>query len=732
MIKKLSWLAFISFLVYLTAVYGKLSAGWIFLFAYFLLINKGTYLFLTRLFAFSANLYTKFLGVFLAFFIWSFALGAVLFFNVFNGISLALTLFLNGVFWLILEKYLNSAPLPVLTQKYAFLPKINLPFQKILSAIFLILAISGFYFLAISQNNSAILTPWQTIHWAFIYVFFGAVFVLGLLIFTKLAPKTILLFLIVLSFLMHFYLPLTHEFFYGADGWRHIASMEQILSPTSSPQNIDSSAIVSPYNFDIGRLSYGNFWGIELALNLLIKSDFVNITKWFLPILFSLFFPLLLFELARAFSFGKRESLFIVWLGLLPFALQAIGAMSLPVSYGFLIFIFGLILLAKHWQNPKTYQIWFLLAFNLFLIFGYALYFILFVLFFTVGEICLFKIKKDARVNHGKKYRIFLYIFIVSSAFLTGLILPTLEIVAHYSSFKTLDLLSSLKQFIGNYSAFYMIGGSRLHDISTGNILFNQVPLYAYTQNLFNHYLWFGFIFAVWFFALLILGAIKIFNRGVLGLKITVWFTLAITFSYFVSRYCLLGEMVLTRRLDMVLALFYLLLFVYGLFAFLKIISHFKYLSVKAVLIILIFILAFEISFSYSLGPDTQVISKNEWRAVNFIYQKEKNNSVHCILADTYPLLALEAMSFKKIVGGGWPINEYFAQPLKEDLRREVLFGTSTTRTLAKIEVNCLAKSFWVLSDLNFEGAKFGQEKIKSKIQFDGLNVWEYNLREEK
>jgi len=71
---------------------------------------------------------------------------------------------------------------------------------------------------------------------------------------------------------------------------------------------------------------------------------------------------------------------------------------------------------------------------------------------------------------------------------------------------------------------------------------------------------------------------------------------------------------------------------------------------------------------SYSLGPVSRAVSQDEVSAMSYVWEKTRFTHRPCVVADTYPLLLLEANSAKKIIGGGLPIDENFSQPERVSL----------------------------------------------------------------
>jgi hypothetical protein len=124
--------------------------------------------------------------------------------------------------------------------------------------------------------------------------------------------------------------------------------------------------------------------------------------------------------------------------------------------------------------------------------------------------------------------------------------------------------------------------------------------------------------------------------------------------GYIICRYILPGDNLLSRRLDAVVALFILI------FLFTAIEKFFtKNLFVS---ILIIFFGSIAITASYSLGPYSRVVSADEFKAAQFVWSQSSGDTKHCVVGETYQLLALEAASQKQIIGGGFPIDENFGQ----------------------------------------------------------------------
>src|SRR3989339_433347 len=515
-------------------------------------------------------------------------------------------------------------------------------------------------------------TPWQILPSAYIYWFGAATLVLGFLCFAKLPAKVVLVLLCAHAFLLTSYLPATHEYFYNADSWRHLGQELNLVAGNS----FSTVAPIGESNFwqklDIGRLGYAQFWSLGIIGKTFFNFDLMSFNRWFGPILWALFFPILAFEWGRALGWKKSESLFLVWLGFLPFGLQIAGATTLPVNIDFLFWLFLLLMIVKRPVGEKL-GILFLAIAGVLLIFGYTLYFILFWLAWMV----YFVIARSAATRQS--------IFIFPLVFiLVALSIPIIELITNYSQFNpNINWLGQAQQTVGNFSAYYFASGPRPHDIASGNILFNQAPSYAFVVNILMQWRWWLVGFAILFWFVTLFGAFLSLRGGATGAdeaiyrprqKLLALLFLGLMSGNIISRYFLTGDNLLARRLDVVLA-WLAIIMVAGAINF--VIARIRRLSASGgeqsiALLFIIFIISLAITASYSLGPDAKTVSRDEYQAMDYVYSviasEEKQSRRPCVLADTYPLLALEAISAKTIIGGGFPMGQNFAQPERVQL----------------------------------------------------------------
>lgn len=626
------------------------------LLAYFIFTGSLIEPLLVHLFSFKKSWCSTFLGIFLSFSLVGFLSGIFVVFSVVNLVTSVAVLVLNFLLILALRR-LAKLPGDRVVERPSREAEVSAPISAWWGVLlYLVLVGYGIYLLSHSHSTGNLVTPWQTIDHFYIYIFAFATLLLAGLIFSRLPTAALLVLCIIHGALLHSYLPLTHELFYGADQWRHVAVEERLVAgrpliaaKLSAPAaTLDGKVIINASGLSVSTLAYSSFWGESALIARITKFDLITVNKWLLPILWSLFLPIMLFKIGRTLGWSEQASLFFVWLGFLPFTWQAVGSLTLPVGSGFLIWLLSVILLLKRIKQPNQRQLPFLLFFGFLSFFGYTLYLILFWLGWGVAE-------GVVRLKGEKKLKIFLVSFTV---LLAALLIPTVEFVTHYSAFSSgVRWLHQVKEVGADLLAWHVAAGPSGGDITAGNIIFNQVPLAAFVPNVLTFWRWWLVAFMLLFLSAALAGLRWCFEKQNTGSQWLAVFGSALFLSYVISRYFLIGENIFTRRLDPVLAFFFLIFVMTTLVAL-------NFFSLKKQFLIpLVILLSCAIAASYSLGPDTGTVSAAEYGAMRSVWGQEQGQTNRCVIADTYPLLALEAISSEDIVGGGFPINQYFAQP---------------------------------------------------------------------
>lgn len=543
--------------------------------------------------------------------------------------------------------------------------------------------LSTFYFLALwfllkSRTGNFILSPWEAIRSYYLYLWFGIAFITGLFVFSKEKIWKILLVIILASLLMHAYLLVVYKMGFGGDKWRHLGSekwlMEgKIYSPALFGEPVSWKQIGPlkfPELFIVGnKNSYANLWGMTIALSWLLKIDVFWIDLLLGYLLYSIFFPLLLFKLGQFFV---RKKSFLLLLSFLPACFspfQMYGSVTVPNPFGFLLFVLALICLFQYFHNKWLVVLLFLPILYL----NYILYLILFVEFVAVAWL-IGRIKKSG----GRRVK-YLYVFGLFLAVICFLIfIPLMDTVNDYSQFKN---LSAIKTDIGNNLLDFGIrlGASkpifpRIGNMEQDNWSFVQINQYLSRAIILKLAPWF-LIFTPLIWLLLIWGALS--YRKINGKSISLMFLIflfIILSNQFISAYFMDGNHIFSKRLVMINAFLMAIFVALGLWQWI----NWKHFALKARIISAVLFLSLLSTTVYASGPKMQTVIEDELLATKYLWQKIKSSSIsstslgagqkYCVLANTWPLLALEAESGREIITGGFPFYYEYRQPERVQL----------------------------------------------------------------
>ncbi|KKQ27294.1 MAG: hypothetical protein US42_C0011G0032 [Candidatus Magasanikbacteria bacterium GW2011_GWC2_37_14] len=621
--------------------------------------------------------------------------------------------------------------------------------------LYLVVFIGALFVLHSKQASGVLLSPWQEISVYFLPLFFVSLILSGIFLFSKFSLRTILWILVFQSFLLHVYLPMSHLNPWGGDVWRHVAVENKIINGgLELPVLVGESAkwrevvgVDLPEAFLIPhKYSYGYLWGTTVLLSETLSISVLNINLWLMPILWSLFTPFLFYRLGSLIFNSRRKGLWLVWLSFLPFPLQAMASFTLPVSLGFLGFLFVLILWLQYWRDHYRSQKRLAMFLSVLMIFNYSLYFILTWIFVLFGFIVNY-LKHNQ--ENSLKNKISWTVLIFASIF----IIPIIELVSKISfTPENFNLWQNFKQLLGQFSGWFTASAVRPHDILSGNLIFNHTPDYAFVGNIFNVWRWW-LIPAMIILWLFVGGGIYKIFKNVESKIQTIGLLFSTVFGgYLIGWFVLDGDRLFTRRLDMVLSLLLIIFVIQGIIFLIEKISKYSILNIKyfkkIILIIFVIIFSWFVTFTYASGPDSRVVSKDELAVANYLWNDEtkthpassagrpnpplvgEGNMEHCILADTWVLLPLEAVSAKQIVGGGFPIDAQFGQPELTIMYNEML--NNPRESILKLahektrSENCWFVSGQMTEDLRHKnGELFGSQPV----EIGNLFVWQEDLK---
>lgn len=552
------------------------------------------------------------------------------------------------------------------------------------------------FFIFHSRTGVYILSPWAALSSFTLMLFFGLVFLLGYMVFTRGSVKLVLGLIILFSYLSHAYLPVVYETGFGGDKWRHLGAEEwlqegNIYTPSiwgEERSNIYFGPIAVPEALVAGnKTSYASQWASTIFLSESLGVSLFWVDLLLVFALWSLFLPLILYWFGRLVfdegpppgpllgKEGERIGLLFAFLPTLFYTFQSEGAITIPVSFGHLFFFFVLLVWAHYATEGRRSTLVAASFFSFAFYWGYILNFFALALFgiLAVGWRKLFmernhwyklKLKfgfSDRRI--ALRDKTIFGLLVIASVFA----IPFLELFQGLSSYAPGSLsipgvIDALADAFGRLSGF--IGIVVPPDfIDQGNFLYNQskeslsrLPLFSYRIVPFIVSMG-AWLVICW--ALYRLLRRKRERRVIVLLAVLFGVTLG---AYFISWSFTEGVHILARRLNETIVFFMILFLGWGIWLFL----HEKRIKIpmRKKILAITFLLAFGATSTYASGPKLEVVTTDELEASRLVWQEhQKDGEPYCVIANTWPLLGLEAVSGRRITGGNFPIYTEYAQP---------------------------------------------------------------------
>jgi len=611
-----------------------------------------------------------------------------------------------------------------------------------------------------AHGIDTLFSPWQSLSIWIAPLLFVLSVVLGFLIFSKQKTTQVLVLLLMHSFLLHLYLPLSHELPWGGDVWRHIAvesrlTQGEIVQPVlfgdqarwREVGGIDlPEAVLIPQKY-----TYGQFWSLAVIVNQVTGISLYTINIWLMPVLWSLLFPLILFRIGRIVFRSWRGGLVLAWLSFMAFPLQALGALTLPVSLAVLSFFFVLMLWLQYLGTLRTVQGGLCAIFFVLMLFGYALG-VLLMLFVILGTWSLRAISQYARSRRVGWSLVFLL------TVLGICIIPSIELLAGTSHLSAnISVLYVGRQVIGELSGWLYASAIRPHDIASGNLFFNHTPDYAFVSSLFTSWRWWIIpcMIVLWVSAL---SGIYIYakERRPLRFLVPAWIAVSLMGGYVIGWFLLSGDRLFVRRLDPFLSVLILLFVCVSICSLFHRVRFSTVFLRRSIALCILFVVSWFSMATYMSGPDMRVVSVDEFAISEFILNEIQDSSKPislqqyisdtgegtpllkhfsplfgvniCILADTWVLLPLEALSSGSIVGGNFPIGYQFGQEERISLYDTFLHGVVTTSTIH--DMFAVSKKERCIVALPADDVSEGEEaRITSfssaePIRYSGFLLW--------
>ncbi|MDP1709471.1 MAG: hypothetical protein Q8L21_01105 [Candidatus Komeilibacteria bacterium] len=523
----------------------------------------------------------------------------------------------------------------------------------LLSAVFVFL-------LFISRTGEYILSPWDSLPTVILIVFFGLMWLVASLVFSNQPIKIVLLVIVLFSFLAHLYLPVVYKTSFSGDKWRHLAIERYLQTGQAYTPSIWGDKIRPMVNFGPvavpealvagNKTSYAGQWAITIMLAESLGADVFKVDWWLVFCLWSFFIPLLFFQFGKLFFTSERLGLLFAILPSIFYTFQVDGAITLPVTLSYIFFFFVLLLWIDYARRGQKSTFCLASGLTLFFYWGYILH--LFVLL-AIGFL--------AYVWRARPKKIF---WISAGAGI--LFLPFLELIGGLSFFSLKNLswaalINGAANGLGLITAF--IGRTAVLDVlEQGNFLYHQTSASLSNLSLFSFQaVPFGASVIVWFAAL---WAVYRAWRARQGIdNFLAWLFFIFLLAYLVDFIATTGLHLLVRRLDALLALFLIIFFGLALWKFLTS-DRVPILPRKRILAV-VFLLSFMATSTFASGPKLAILPADDQKAATVVWEELAANADehYCVIAESWPLLVLEAQSRRKVIGGGFPMLPEYQQP---------------------------------------------------------------------
>ena len=623
----------------------------------------------------------------------------------------------------------------IITNKSSFKVFKNLYFFGAIIFLFLL------FLLLRARTGEYIRSPWTIIHPLYIYGWLAISFIIGYLIFSKCKLKTFLLIIIFCSLLLHAYLLIPYEAGFGGDKWRHIgaerALMEgEIYQPALFGENIsykNFGSIKVPEVFVAGnKTSYSNMWGMVIGLSWLTGIDVFWVDLLLGALLFSIFLPFLILKFASLFSKKKEFLYLMIFLPFLFYPFQAYGSITVPMSFAFLPFLFGLIFLGKYLKGLISGRHFLIFLFFLipFLYFNYILYLVVFILMLFLALIFK-KIFFSHQRQKTKKWILVLIIFILCATIL----IPFLDTHNQYSHFqKPLFSSGNISQAFKNFPISFLFSSEaifpRIYQFEQDNWLYAQTNQ-ELSRSIFLEVIpWWLFLTPL-LLIVVILGFTQYFKLKNKKIAFWLFFSLIIFLvSQMIASSFMEGSHIFSKRLVLLISFLIFFPLAWGL-------TSLSFARNKIIVGAIILFLGLVSVTTYASGPKFQVVTNDELNGAKYIWGEYKKNdklsSSPCVLGNTWPLLALEGVSGRQIVAGGFPYYTEYRQPERVQLFANMNYSPSVRYLNKAIEITNAKECYfiteerWVFFDRRKEIIKSLDEMLGNHQQIGKVMIWLYN-----
>jgi len=501
---------------------------------------------------------------------------------------------------------------------------------------------------------------WKNFNFIFFIFVFSLIAFLIYLIFSDRNKKYILLVIILASFVLHSNIPILYQKGNGGAGDRYrFLANEEILRDGDAVKPIligdkDSIDYKNIGNIKIpevlvsgNKQSYGNKWGIDIILSYILNKDLIQIDTWIVYILWSIFIPIILYNLFKVFN-NSNDKLALLFSAspLLLNVFQFNGSVSYPISINFIIFIFFFFLFLNKIKEKKSIdkeKIILGALITIILYFNYIVFLFIWLIFLFIYITNYFIEKiKSKKIQTGLN---------IVTILLSSFIFLILDIKMKFATF---DFSSIFKKIIGFFIHF--LSPSLIPNV---NIAMPRAMFFAP-------------ILSVIFFIIVAIGIFHFFKTKK-DSKYILNFFISIFLAYIYCWTILTGDRVFSRKIGIIVSLFLLFFFVYGIYYIFLKINKININKKQAIIILLGLFIASIGTLQYASGPVIELNMNYDLNSFQYVYDKVKNDEHPCVIGDTIHTILLEYISKNKLVAGGFSQTGNYVQADRSRIFNSIL-----------------------------------------------------------
>ncbi|MCX6740930.1 MAG: hypothetical protein NTY61_00830, partial [Candidatus Parcubacteria bacterium] len=339
-------------------------------------------------------------------------------------------------------------------------------------------------------------------------------------------------------------------------------------------------------------------------------------------------------------------------------------SITVPNSFGFLWFLFVLWLIL--YGLKYRFDRYLAVAVIIGLILSYFNYILYFILLLEI-IVLVFLLKRIAAAKKGSAKTVswsLLCLVVIGCC----LILPVADLVSQ-NAFNDLGSLRSVGANLVGFAKRLVMSQPifpRPNNMEQDNWLFTQVTQNLNRASALKLIRW-NWILAPLAFLLILIGLLIRRDKDKSVKCLLTLLLLIIVVNQFIAVYFMTGDHILNKRLVLLMSFLMMVFLALGIMRWLEL----KCFASQYRLIALLIFLSLLSTAVYVSGPEMQTVTSDELTAARYLWQQistAKESSPYCVLANTWPLLALEGESARQIVTGGFPVYFEYAQPERVQL----------------------------------------------------------------